>query len=130
MTRQQRSAAAYAWRFGLAVALYTVLVLVALPLARWLPEGSPQRYLLACLPALGVLVGIWALWRYLAEVDEFQSKKLLHSLAFSVAGTVLVTVMVGFAQSVGAPALPWIWVTPLWAVLFGIGTAITAWRYR
>lgn len=130
MTRQQRSGARYAWRFGLAVALYTVLVLVALPLARRMPEGSPQRYLLACLPALGVVAGIWALSRYLGEADEFQSKKLLQSLAFSVAGTVLISVIVGFTQSVGAPALSWIWVTPVWAVLFGLGSAIAAWRYR
>lgn len=121
---------AYAWRFGAAIVVYSVLVLLALPLARQLPAGSPQRYLVASLPALGVIVGIWALWRYVVEADEFQSRKLLQSLAFSVAGTVLVAVIVGFIQSVGGPGIEWTWVTPVWAVLFGIGSAVTAWKNR
>ena len=130
MSRQSRSSWSYAWRFGTAVALYTVLTLTMPRLAQTLPPGSVQRYLAAASPTLGVAVGVWALWRFLTEVDEFQARKLLTSLAFSVAGTVLVTVVVGFCQLAGAPALSWIWVTPLWAVLFGLGTAITAWRMR
>ncbi|OYO24682.1 hypothetical protein CGZ93_03030 [Enemella dayhoffiae] len=127
---RRRAGVAYGWRFAAAAVVYSVLVLTMLPLARGLPEGTPQRYLVASLPALGVLIGIWALWRYVREADEFQSRKLLLSLAFSVAGTILVSMVLGFCQSVGAPALDWTWVTPLWAVLFALGTAWTAWRHR
>lgn len=130
MTTQARSARAYTIRFLIAVAVYTVLLLIALPLARSQPEGSVVRYVLACLPVLGVGLGVWALWRLLREADEFQARKLLISLSFSIAFTLVITFCVGMIQSVGGPALDWIWVIPVWAVGFGIGTAWSAWRYR
>lgn len=130
MTTQSRSNRAYLIRFFAAVVLYTALILISLPLARSQPEGSVPRYLLAALPVIGVAVGVWALWRYVRETDEFQSRKLLDSLAISVAGTILVTAGVGLVQSAGAPAVPWVWVVPVWAVFFGVGSAWTSWKYR
>lgn len=130
MTTQARSGRAYTIRFLLAAAVYTALMLIGLPLARRQPDGSLVRYVLACLPALGVALGIWALWHFVNEADEFQSRKLMQALAVSIAGTLFVTFCIGMAQSVGAPALPWFWVLPLWAVAFGIGTAWASWRNR
>ncbi|MDO5499126.1 MAG: hypothetical protein Q4F67_05515 [Propionibacteriaceae bacterium] len=130
MTTQQRSNRAYLFRFLFAAVVYTVLILVSLPLARSQPEGSIARYVLASLPVLGVALGVWALWRYIREADEFQARKLLDSLAVSVAGTLLVTFCIGMIQTVGGPALPWVWVIPVWAVFFGAGTAWTGWKYR
>lgn len=130
MSRQSRSATSYLSRFAVAVGLYCVATIGLLPLARSQSPGSLPAYLLAASPVLGVAVGVWALWRYLNEADEFQTRKLLNSLGFSVAGLVMVTVAMGFCQSVGAPLLSWVWIAPLWAVLFALGTAWTAWRFR
>ncbi|WP_432559215.1 hypothetical protein [Granulicoccus sp. GXG6511] len=130
MTTQQRSSRAYLIRFLTAAVLYTVLILISLPLSQRQPEGSVLRYVLACLPVVGVAVGIWALWRYIREADEFQARKLLDSLAISVAGTILVTFCIGMIQTAGGPALPWVWVIPVWAVFFGAGSAWTGWKHR
>lgn len=130
MTTQSRSNRAYGVRFALATVVYSVLILVALPLARSQPEGSVARYALACLPVLGVALGVWALWRYIREADEFQSRRLLEALAVSVAGTLVVAFCVGMVDSVGGPELSWVWVLPVWAVSFGAGAAWTSWKYR
>lgn len=130
MTTQSRSGRAYTIRFLAAAVLYTVLMLVTLPLARSQPEGAPLRYVLACVPVLGIIVGVWALWRFIRETDEFQARRLMEALAISVAGTIVVTFCVGMVQTVGGPALPMFWVTPIWSIFFGAGMAWTGWKYR
>lgn len=130
ITAQARSGRAYAIRFSAAALLYTVLIFVGLPLARSQPAGSFSRYALACLPVVGVTIGVWALWRLVREADELQSRRLMEALTFSIAGTILVSFCLGMMQSVGAPALSWVWVIPVWALSFGIGTAWTSWKYR
>lgn len=128
-TRQSRSGRRYLIRFGSAAVIYTALMLICLPLARSMPE-SPWRFVLACLPAVGIAIAIWALWRYLKEADELQTRKLLEALAFSVAGTVLISFCYGMMEILGAPRLGLLWATPIWAILFGIGTAVSTWKYR
>ncbi|MPM38969.1 hypothetical protein SDC9_85600 [bioreactor metagenome] len=129
-TVRARAGRAYAIRFGTASVLYTVLMLVGMPLARSQPAGSFARYALVCLPVIGVAIGVRALWRLVHEADELQSRRLMEALNVSIAGTILVTFCLGMMQVVGAPALPWFWVIPVWAASFGIGVARTAWKYR
>ena len=129
MSKQQNSGVAYGIRFGLAAIVYSVLMVTMLPLARSMPE-SPWRFVLVCLPVLGVLGGIWALWRLMREADEMQTKKLLEGVSFSVAATLVIAFCYGMCQLVGAPVISMYMVVPIWAVCFGIGMAWVSWKYR
>lgn len=130
MTTQSRSGRAYVIRFLIATVVYTVLLLVSIPLAQSQPEGSLLRYVLACLPVIGVGLGVWALWRYVAEADEFQARKLLDALAVSLAGTLVVAFVVGMIQFAGGPALSWVWIIPVWAAFLAIGSLWSNRKYR
>lgn len=129
MSTQRTSARNYTIRFAAASAIYTVAMLIAIPVTKALGD-SPWRFLVAALPTVGVALGIWAMWRLVAESDEMQARKLLESLAFSIAGTVLLTFTYGMLEMVGAPHLPLVWVTPVWAIMLGVGSAWVARKYR
>ncbi|WP_026927907.1 hypothetical protein [Granulicoccus phenolivorans] len=128
-TRQQRSNRNYGVRFGGSALVYTVLILVSIPLAEQFRD-SPVRFVIVSLPIIGIAGGIWALWSYLREADEFQVRKLLEALAFSIALTVLVTFTYGMWELVGAPRLSMVWVTAVWAIGLGIGSLLANRKYR
>ncbi len=86
--------------------------------------------MIVSLPIIGIAGGIWALWSYLREADEFQVRKLLEALAFSIALTVLVTFTYGMWELVGAPRLSMVWVTAVWAIGLGIGSLLANRKYR
>lgn len=130
MTTQSRSGRRYVARFLTAAIVYTVLLPICITLSQRQPEGSLPRYVLACLPVIGVGLGVWALWRYIQEVDEFQARKLLDALALSLAGTLVVTFLVGMVQAAGGPALSWVWVIPVWAVFLAVGSIWANRKYR
>lgn len=126
---QRKAATGYLIRFGLATALYALGVLLAMPWARSMGE-SPWRFAVACLPLVGAGLGIWAIVRLISDVDEMQSRKIQSALVLSTAGTVLVALACGLMQSVGAPTPNWSWFVAVWGFFFGLGTLISAWRYR
>lgn len=129
MSKQRNSGVAYGIRFGLAAIAYSVLMLTMVPLARSMPE-SPWRFVVVCLPALGVIGGVWALWQLMREADEMQSKKILEAVSFSIAATLVIAFCYGMCQEVGAPVVPMHMVIAIWAVCFGIGMARANWKYR
>lgn len=130
MTTQARSGRRYLIRFLTAAALYTVLLFISIPLAQRQPEGSIARYAIASLPVIGVVMGVWALWKFVGEADEFQARKLLDALATSLAGTLVVAFVVGMIQFAGGPALSWVWIIAVWGVFFALGTVWANWKYR
>lgn len=129
MPSLRRPDRAYLVRFGAATLAYRVLLPLCIAWAERL-GASPARYLVVSLPVLPVAAGIWALWRYVREADELQSRKVLDGLAFAVAATVLVSFVLGMCQYVGAPAVSWVWVPAVLMMGFGVGTAIASWKYR
>lgn len=112
------------------MAAYVVLLFAGLLATNALPEASAWRYLTVLLPVPAVIAGTWALWRFVVETDEFQSRQLLESLGIAVAGTVVTSFAYGMLQFVGAPQLNWVWITALLMVWFGIGAMVTRLRYR
>lgn len=128
-TRPRRATLAYTVRFGVGTILYAVCIVAAGPWARSLGD-SPWRFVVACLPMIGVGLCVWAMIRLSRDVDEMQSRKLLEALVLSAAGTVLSCLAYGLTESVGAPRLSAAWVVALWAIWFLVGQVYVAWRYR
>ncbi len=108
---------------------YTALLMVGVTVARAIPD-SPWRYAAVLLPLPAVIAAAWALWRYVIEADELQSRLLLEGLGIAVAGTSISSFAYGMLQTVGAPALGWVWVLPLLMAWFGVGALVTTLRYR
>ena len=54
----------------------------------------------------------------------------LESLAFGFAGAAALTLTYGFLQNAGLPEVSWIWVWPVMAVCWIIGSLIARRRYR
>ena len=119
------------WGIELAatLAIYAVALIVSLLVLRAGPV-PPLRYLVALLPVLPVAYGVWAYARFLRGIDELQRRIQLDGLAFSVAGTGLLTVTWGFLELAGLPRLPVLWVFPILIWLWGIGAAIASRRYQ
>lgn len=127
--RHTRASRNYGLRFGGAALLYTVAIFICLPVARGMDPGA-ARYLVAMIPTLPILVGIWALASYLKEADELSARMLLEAVAFGCAGCLVIGFGWGMAQLVGAPVMNPFWVVPIWAVFFGIGMIRSTWKYN
>ncbi len=128
--RRRDSGKRYTIRFAFAMTAYIVLMLVNLPLTNSLSADSPWRYVTILLPIPAVMAVAWALWRYVVESDELQSRQLLEGFGIAFAGTAICSFAYGMLQIVGAPPLSWIWVTPLLLAWFGVASFITWLRYR
>lgn len=118
----------YGIRFGLGAVVYSVLMLVARPVAPTL--AAPWSHLVAMSPTIGVIICAWALYRFVTEIDEYQRLRMMSSLALSIVLTVVIGFAYGSCESVGAPHIGLDLVPALWATCFGLATLWQAVRDR
>lgn len=120
---------AYLRRFAIGMGSYVLL----LPLAMWLGHGplagSPLRFVAALLVVPSMLVIVWAVWRLAHDADELQSRMLVESLAIAFAAGSVLTFTWGMLQTMGAPALSWIFVMPVYMIAWAVATAVVRSRY-
>jgi hypothetical protein len=115
--------------FGLAMLAYLMVLVGSVTVV----EANPQaewRYYVALLPVAPAGFVIWLFVRALGRLDELQRRIQMEAFGFALGTTALVTFGYGFLEGVGMPHLSWTYVLPLMVVLWGVGTAIFAWRYR
>lgn len=91
---------------------------------------GPLRFVVAGLPILPLFGIPAALSRWLRETDEFQRRVALEGLAIGFAAGSILTFGYGFLQVAGAPDASWLFVWPVYAVCWGIGTALAQRHYR
>jgi hypothetical protein len=113
-----------------------LLYIAFLVLAVWIfvhyhPAG-PLAWLLAFLPALGIIAQIAAFGMYLSEEkDEFMRNLQIQALLWGIGATLSVTVTWGFLESfVHLRHMDLILVYPLYCVLSGLALGIQQMRYR
>lgn len=125
----RRSGRAYLSRFAAGMGSYLLL----LPLALWLARGplrdSPVRYAAALLVVPSMLVIVWAVWRLVREADELEARQLVESLALTFAAGSILTFTWGILQTVGAPAVSWLWVMPVYMVCWLVARFVVRSRY-
>jgi peptidoglycan/LPS O-acetylase OafA/YrhL len=122
------SSRSYAREFTLAIVAYVATVFLSVWLINASPD-APWRFataLLPMIPAVGVMV---AVLRQLHRMDELQRQIQFEAIAFAFAGTALITFGYGFVENVGMPHLRWLFVWPIMAILWIIGTALATRRY-
>ena len=100
--------------FG-ALALYTVLLVVAIRFGRGM-DNDLLRTLVLVSPMVGFGAAIWAITRHLARVDEFIRKQLMENVALAAAITAGLSFTYGFLETAGFPKLS---MFTVWCVLCG-----------
>ena len=120
----------YLARLGLAFAAYGLLLTAAIVLARRTAPGSPEALAAMLLPVPALLGIVWAVGRYLRDADDFLNRSTLESIAVGFAGGSVTTFTWGLLETVGAPHLSWLFVWPVYAVWWILGSVLVRRHYR
>lgn len=115
--------------FGSAMLAYAIVLVIAILALNANPHAW-WRALVALAPVVPVVFALLAFLRFLARMDELQQRIQLQALGFSFGTTAILTFSYGFLELAGFPLISWIWILPLMIVLWGLGSALAAWRYR
>lgn len=115
--------------FGLAVLAYLMVLVGSVTIVQANAEAG-WRYFVAVLPVIPAALVVWLFVRSIARLDEVQKRVHMQAFGFSLGGTALVTFGYGFLEGAGLPHMNWTLVTPLMAVLWGLGLGILAFRQR
>ena len=115
--------------FALALIAYLMVLVGSVSIVKANPAAS-WGYFIAVLPVVPAALVVWLFVRVIARLDEVQKRKQMQAFGFSLGGTALVTFGYGFLEGAGMPHLNWTFVTPLMAMLWGLGLGILAVRAR
>lgn len=89
--------------------------------------GKPIAAVIPMVPGIGMCRVIV---RELYRMDELQRRIQFEALGFAFAGTAIVTLSYGFLETVGFEKISMFAVWPVMAVLWSLGMAVAARRYR
>lgn len=128
MPDPRRHGRRYLVRLAVAIVTYGLLLVAALTVSSRLT--GPIRMVVMALPVPALLAVVWAVWRYLREVDEMVRQRLLHGLALGFAVGSVLTFSYGLLQTVGAPPLPWTLVWPVYAASWLVASVVISVRER
>jgi hypothetical protein len=115
--------------FGLSILAYLMVLVGSVTIVQANPDAD-WRYFIAVLPVFPATLVVWLFVRAIARLDEVQKRMQMQAFGFALGGTALVTFGYGFLEGAGLPHLNWTFVTPLLAVLWGLGLGILAFRQR
>ena len=105
---------------GGALALYTIVLVIALAVGKRMEPGIAQTALYVS-PMIPFLLAVWAVVRQVRRSDEFVRKTTLEHIAIAAAVTAGWTFTYGFLENAGFPRLSMFTVWPVmgaaWAVL-------------
>lgn len=120
----------YFLELGSALLAYALLLVGSITLLQNHDPGSPWREMLALSPLLGGFLAIWAILRALRRMDELQRRVQLEALVIAFTGTAILSFAYGFLEGLGYPRLSLFVVWPVMALLWILGAAWAARRYR
>jgi|GEM_PF-933758 hypothetical protein len=110
----------------------TVLLIACLGLAWAESSAALPTYVLwmaTAIPVAALLTPLWALWRYLNEIDEFLRSIQLNAILCGLAALLLVASTWGFVEIyIDAPQVSMFWLNPIFWVTYSIATVILSRR--
>jgi hypothetical protein len=124
-----KAARAYIVEFGAAMAAYVIVLIISVLLLQQNLD-APWRVPLALAPVVPTIFALAAFLHFLRRMDELQRQIQLEGIGLSFGATAILTFAYGFLENVGFPQVSLIWILPLMVMLWGLGTAIAARRYR
>ena len=119
----------YLLRWGAAMVAYLVLLPAAIAVPNSFPD-APWRYAVVLLPVVPMAWLAVAALLFLREADELQHRLHLEALGFAFATGSLVTFSYGLLQLAGLPTISWLWVWPVYGLMWIMGVAVSSLRYH
>lgn len=119
----------YVKEMAAALALYTIVLILALTLGRRIPRGPLQTAVYVS-PMLPFLLAIRAVVRQIRRSDEFMRKTLVEHIAITAAVTAGWTFTYGFLENAGYPRLTMFTVWPVMAAVWLILGLVDVIRHR
>jgi heme/copper-type cytochrome/quinol oxidase subunit 4 len=113
-----------------ALFLFYVSALVSAIAITLVAKVPSLRTLLLALAVAGAVTATLFLLRFLHSNDEREQQVNYRALTFAFAGTLVLSVAIGFFQSFGFHPLSWLGIPPLMIVLWSVGLILYSWRYR
>lgn len=117
--REREAARVYLWELFGSLAVYVVLLVMALRLGPPMPAGV-WRLLVLTSPMLGFGLMLWAVTRQFQRIDEFLRRSNLENLAIAAAVTAGWTFTYGFLENAGFPRLSMFTVWPVMGATWGV----------
>lgn len=115
MTYEKKIARTYYAEMAGSLAVYCVLIVLALRIGKPMPDGAARTLLLVS-PMAGFVLMLWAIIRQLARMDEYLRIRLLENIAVGAAITAGLTFTYGFLETAGYPQLS---MFTVWCLLAG-----------
>ena len=109
------------------MALYVITLPLALALV---PHAGAWRWVVVLIPVIPFAAVGWAVWRFLIETDELARKIQVEALAIAFAAGSVLTFGYGMLQVAGAPKISWLFVWPVYAACWLVGSLVAKVRYR
>ncbi|GAA5232064.1 hypothetical protein FOZ76_15725 [Verticiella sediminum] len=112
------------------LALYAVVLAASLTVLGQGGQADGPRVLISLAPMIPAFLLCWVIVRGVRRMDELQRRVQFEAIVFAFAGSALSTFGYGFLENAGLPRLSMFAVWPLMAVLWVVGAALAARRYR
>jgi len=122
----------YLRRFMVTMIFYAIFIVVSVStFVHFRPTGI-GAWVLAILPALGIIAQMGTFALYLREEkDEFIRNLQIQSMLWAIGATLSVTTIWGFLQGfLHVRPMDPIWVYPMYCILFGVCHGLVCMRYK
>lgn len=121
----------YYIEMGVAITLYTVLLLVSVILLKDRQEmAMALKIVITLLPVIPAGLMCWAVVRNMRMLDEMHLRIQYEALGFAFAASALLTFTYGFLENVGFPHVSWVCVWPVMGLMWMIGLRLAKRRYQ
>lgn len=110
--REKDAARMYKREMWSSLALYAVILILAIHFGRPMPEGLLRTVVLAS-PMIGFGAAFWAIVRHFARMDEYIRRTQLENIAMAAGITAGLSFTYGFLETAGFPKLSMfsVWIT-------------------
>lgn len=126
---RSRHGVVYSVRIIVAMTFYIVLLITSQYAVDYMTE-TPWRFVVALLPIIPILVGLWAFMVFVRQIDELERRIHFEAFAFSLGWTGLITFALGLLETAGGPKLSMVLVFPMIILLWGFGSHFARQRYQ
>lgn len=128
-TPRRQAMGRYRIRFGVAMAIYSVLIVTCLSV---LKQVTPiwGKVLLALLPVVPIAMALREILLMVRSLDELEQRVQAEAVVVAAVAVCMITFAWGLIEKAGLPRMPVVLVLPLFCAIYGVATWRASCRYR